>query len=114
VVWERRRPLHPARPHEALEQQVPAAHRSRRRFWLADRPDTMPVWDVAGASLAMEECGPWPAALGDDQWDPYPPQRRVAAALDWHPAYGDRIQQLVFTAPVLDADDVEDLLALVC
>jgi G3E family GTPase len=110
LVWERRRPLHPARLHEALEQLVPAAHRSRGRFWLANRPDMMLAWDAAGGSLAMEECGPWMAALRDERWEVYTPERRAAAALDWDPRYGDRIQQLVFTAHELDVEGVTELL----
>ncbi|MGA5821113.1 CobW family GTP-binding protein [Kitasatospora sp. NPDC094028] len=110
LVWERRRPLHPARLYEALEQLVPAAQRSRGRFWLANRPDLMLAWDAAGANLAVEECGPWLASLPDATWDLYPPARRAAAALDWHPMHGDRIQQLSFTAEGLDVDGITELL----
>ncbi|MFD0332008.1 GTP-binding protein [Streptacidiphilus monticola] len=110
LVWERRRPLHPQRFHAALEELVPAAHRSRGRFWLANRPDTMLAWDAAGAGLVVEDCGPWLAALNDEQWEQYPAQRRAAAALDWHPVHGDRVQQLVFTAAGLDREGIVELL----
>jgi G3E family GTPase len=110
LVWERRRPLHPQRFHAALEELVPAAHRSRGRFWLANRPDTMLAWDAAGAGLVVEGCGPWLAALNDEQWEQYPAQRRAAAALDWHPVHGDRVQQLVFTAAGLDREGIVELL----
>ncbi|MDH6708339.1 G3E family GTPase [Kitasatospora sp. MAA19] len=110
LVWERRRPLHPARLHEALEQLVPAAQRSRGRFWLANRPDLMLAWDAAGANLAVEECGPWLVSLPDAVWELYPPARRAAAALDWDSVHGDRIQQLSFTAEGLDVDGITGLL----
>ncbi|MFF9644094.1 CobW family GTP-binding protein [Kitasatospora aureofaciens] len=110
LVWERRRPLHPARFHEALDLLVPAAQRSRGRFWLANRPDLLLGWDAAGASLVVEECGPWLASLPDASWELYPPQRRAAAALDWDPVHGDRVQQLCFTAEGLDADGIVELL----
>ncbi|AUY52604.1 GTP-binding protein [Streptomyces sp. CB01881] len=110
LVWERRRPLHPGRLHDALELLVPAAQRSRGRFWLANRPDLMLAWDAAGANLAVEECGPWLASLPDAAWELYPPERRAAAALDWHPLHGDRVQQLSFTAEGLDADGIVELL----
>ncbi|MDH6129976.1 GTP-binding protein [Kitasatospora sp. GP82] len=110
LVWERRRPLHPARLHEALEQLVPAAQRSRGRFWLANRPDLMLAWDAAGANLAVEECGPWLVTLPDAAWELYPPARRAAAALDWDSIHGDRIQQLSFTAEGLDVDGITELL----
>lgn len=110
LVWERRRPLHPGRLHAALELLVPAAQRSRGRFWLANRPDLLLAWDAAGANLAVEECGPWLTALPDAAWDRYPPARRAAAALDWHPLHGDRVQRLSFTAEGLDADGITALL----
>ncbi|MFI6151531.1 CobW family GTP-binding protein [Kitasatospora sp. NPDC051170] len=110
LVWERRRPLHPGRLYEALELLVPAAQRSRGRFWLANRPELMLAWDAAGADLAVEECGPWLAGLPDAAWEFYPPSRRAAAALDWHPVHGDRVQQLAFTAEGLDVDGITDLL----
>ncbi|MET9611752.1 CobW family GTP-binding protein [Kitasatospora indigofera] len=110
LVWERRRPLHPARLYEALDLLVPAAHRSRGRFWLANRPEQMLAWDAAGANLAVEECGPWLVSLPDAEWDLYPPARRAAAALDWHPMHGDRTQQISFTAEGLDAHGIIELL----
>ncbi|GAB2720029.1 CobW family GTP-binding protein [Kitasatospora kifunensis] len=110
LVWERRRPLHPARLYEALDQLVPAAQRSRGRFWLANRPDLMLAWDAAGANLAVEECGPWLATLPDAAWELYPPARRAAAALDWDAVHGDRVQQLSFTAEGLDVDGITELL----
>ncbi|MFI5529985.1 CobW family GTP-binding protein [Kitasatospora sp. NPDC051853] len=110
LVWERRRPLHPGRLYEALDLLVPAAQRSRGRFWLANRPEQMLAWDAAGANLAVEECGPWLASLPDAAWELYPPARRAAAALDWHAEHGDRVQQLVFTAEGLDVDGITELL----
>jgi G3E family GTPase len=110
LMWERRRPLHPGRLYEALADLVPAAQRSRGRFWLANRPDRMLAWDAAGGALAVEECGPWLATLPDTAWEAYPPARRAAAALDWDPRYGDRTQQISFTAVGLDTDGVTALL----
>ncbi|AUG81945.1 cobalamin biosynthesis protein CobW [Kitasatospora sp. MMS16-BH015] len=110
LVWERRRPLHPERLYEALDQLVPAAQRSRGRFWLANRPDLLLAWDAAGANLAVAECGPWLVTLPDAAWELYPPVRRAAAALDWDAVHGDRVQQLSFTAEGLDADGIVELL----
>lgn len=52
LVWHRCRPFHPERLYEALEDLTCAAARSRGRFWLADRPDTLLHWDAAGARCA--------------------------------------------------------------
>ncbi|KOG37422.1 CobW family GTP-binding protein [Streptomyces decoyicus] len=110
LVWHRRRPFHPERLYQALEDLACAAVRSRGRFWLADRPDTLLSWDAAGGALCVENAGPWLASLPDAAWDMISPMRRAAAALDWHPEHGDCCQHLVFTAPGLDREGLERLL----
>ncbi|MEU9115885.1 GTP-binding protein [Streptomyces sp. NPDC048483] len=110
LVWHRHRPFHPERLYQALEDLACAAARSRGRFWLADRPDTLLSWDAAGGALCVENAGPWLASLPDAAWDMVPPMRRAAAALDWHPEHGDCCQHLVFTAPGLDREGLERLL----
>jgi G3E family GTPase len=110
MVWHRTRPFHPERLYEALEDITCAAARSRGRFWLADRPDTLLAWDAAGGALCVESAGPWLAALPDAAWELVPPVRRAAAALDWHPEHGDCCQHLVFTSPGLDGDGLARLL----
>ncbi|MBA8976962.1 G3E family GTPase [Streptomyces aureorectus] len=110
LVWRRRRPFHPERLYAALEDLTCAAARSRGRFWLADKPDTLYHWDAAGGALCVESAGPWLGALPDAAWEMVPPVRRAAAALDWHPEHGDRCQHLVFTSPGLDRDGLEQLL----
>ncbi|MFE9561612.1 CobW family GTP-binding protein [Streptomyces sp. NPDC006487] len=109
-VWHRSRPFHPERLYEALEDLCCAAARSRGRFWLADRPDTLLAWDAAGGALCVENAGPWLASLPDAAWEMVPPMRRAAASLDWHPEHGDCCQHLVFTSPGLDRDGLERLL----
>ncbi|CAM5665510.1 Putative metal chaperone YciC [Streptomyces avidinii] len=101
LVWHRHRPFHPERLYAALEDLCRAAARSRGRFWLADRPDTLLAWDAAGGALCVESAGPWLAALPDAAWELVPPVRRAAASVDWHPEHGDRCQHLVFTSPGL-------------
>ncbi|WP_328676752.1 GTP-binding protein [Streptomyces sp. NBC_00322] len=110
LVWHRRRPFHPERLYQALEDLCCAAARSRGRFWLADRPDTLLAWDAAGGALCVENAGPWLASLPDAAWEMVPPIRRAAAALDWHPEHGDCCQHLVFTSPGLDRDGLAQLL----
>ncbi|MFJ7155119.1 CobW family GTP-binding protein [Streptomyces sp. NPDC101118] len=110
LVWRRRRPFHPERLYAALEDLTCAAARSRGRFWLADRPDTLLAWDAAGGALCVEGAGPWLASLPGAAWDLVPPVRRAAASLDWDPVHGDRCQHLVFTSPALDRDGLARLL----
>lgn len=109
-TWRRERPLHPERLHEVLEDLVATTVRSRGRFWLASRPDTLLVWDAAGASLAMEAAGPWLAALPEAAWELVPEHRRVAARMDWAGERGDRCQCLSFTGVSLDTERLVRLL----
>ncbi|WP_181139900.1 GTP-binding protein [Streptomyces sp. Ru71] len=110
LVWRRTRPFHPQRLYAALEDLTCAAARSRGRFWLADRPDTLLSWDAAGGALCVESVGPWLAALPDAAWEMVPAERRLAASLVWHPEHGDRCQYLTFTSPGLDRDGLLSLL----
>ncbi|WUW53172.1 GTP-binding protein [Streptomyces sp. NBC_01456] len=110
LVWRREWPFHPQRLYAALEDLACAAARSRGRFWLADRPDTLLSWDAAGGALCVESAGPWLAALPEAAWEMVPAERRVAASLDWHPEHGDRCQYLTFTSPGLDGDALVTLL----
>ncbi|MEV7393721.1 GTP-binding protein [Streptomyces sp. NPDC091215] len=109
-VWRHERPFHPQRLYAALEDLTCAAARSRGRFWLADRPDTLLSWDAAGGALCVESAGPWLAALPDAAWEMVPAERRLAASVDWHPEHGDRCQYLTFTSPGLDRDGLPALL----
>ncbi|NGO77623.1 cobalamin biosynthesis protein CobW [Streptomyces sp. YC504] len=109
-VWHAHRPFHPERLYQALEDLTCAAARSRGRFWLADRPDTLLAWDAAGGALCVENAGPWLASLPDAAWELVPAVRRAAAALDWHPEHGDCCQHLVFTSPGLDRDGLRQVL----
>lgn len=106
LVWKARRPLHPARLYQALEQLVPAAQRSRGRFWLANRPGAMLAGDAADGSFAVQECGPWLACLPDEEWELYTP----SVAAEWDTRYCDRVQLLAFTAQDIDADGIRELL----
>ncbi|MBL1110424.1 GTP-binding protein [Streptomyces sp. 5-8] len=109
-VWRGERPFHPGRLFTALEDLTCAAARSRGRFWLADRPDTLLSWDAAGGALCVQPAGPWLAALPDAAWEMVPAERRLAASVAWHPEHGDRCQYLTFTSPGLDRDGLSALL----
>ncbi|MEQ4721042.1 GTP-binding protein [Nonomuraea sp. B19D2] len=103
AVWHSRRPLHPARLFEAVDELVTESVRSRGRFWLANRPGELLAWDAVAGIVSVEAAGPWLATLPRAAWDLVSPARRLAADLDWDPERGDRVQHLVFTGPDLDA-----------
>ncbi|MGW9347808.1 GTP-binding protein [Nocardiopsis flavescens] len=110
VVWSRRRPLHPGRLHEAMDDLVSMTLRGRGRLWLGSRPDTVLVWDSHRDLATVAAAGPWLAALPEAALELVSEARRTAALLDWDPAVGDRGQHLAFTGVDLDADRLTALL----
>ncbi|MGC5014147.1 CobW family GTP-binding protein [Streptosporangium sp. DT93] len=110
LVWRRRRPLHPARLFDAVDELVTESVRSRGRFWLATRPERLLAWDAVAGAVSVEDAGPWLAALPGAAWELVSPARRTAASLDWDAEYGDRVQHLVLTGPDLDVGRVTALL----
>lgn len=57
LVWHSRRPFHPERLYAALEDLTCAAARSRGRFWLADKADTLLHWDAPAERCAWRARG---------------------------------------------------------
>ncbi|KAB8194643.1 hypothetical protein FH608_015780 [Nonomuraea phyllanthi] len=110
TVWRSRRPLHPGRLFEAVDELVTESVRSRGRFWLANHPSELLAWDAVAGIVSVEAAGPWLAALPRAAWDLVSPARRLAADLAWDPEHGDRVQHLVFTGPGLDTDRFHALL----
>ena len=53
------RPFHPERLLANLDVLGGEPVRSRGRFWLPDRPDSLCAWDGAGAQLSIGDAGPW-------------------------------------------------------
>ncbi|MFB6392855.1 GTP-binding protein [Polymorphospora sp. 2-325] len=111
AVFRARRPFHPGRLKDRLERINAEAVRSRGHLWLASQPETVVAWDFAGGGLGLGSLGRWLTVLPDAHWNAVPDQRRLAAALDWDPYYGDRHQHLVFIGLDLDPAELHRTLA---
>jgi G3E family GTPase len=88
-----RRPFHPERLHVALDHLLDGVVRARGRIWLATRPADVLWLESAGGGLQLGRVGTW-LDTDDDAWRAAEPERRAAAALHWHPRWGDRMQQI--------------------
>ncbi|HEY4022391.1 MAG TPA: GTP-binding protein [Pseudonocardiaceae bacterium] len=109
LLFHDSRPFHPGRLSYALDALLDGVVRTRGRLWLASQPDAVLWLESAGGGLNLGRVGEWLAASEPALW-PDDPQRRVMAALRWHPYYGDRAQDLSIL--VHDADPVQLLASL--
>jgi len=100
-VFESRRPFHPERFAELLDEFPDNVVRSKGHFWLAGRPEFGLGIDVAGQSIRLEPAGRWIAALPEDEqaeyFETYPDLEET-----WHPEYGDRGSRLVLIGTEMD------------
>ncbi|WP_229070254.1 GTP-binding protein [Actinoplanes sp. DH11] len=110
VLFETRRPFHPERLHDALEELTGEALRGRGQLWIASQPDTALAFEFAGGTLELGSLGYWLAALPVERWMETSDERRLAADLDWDPYYGDRRTVLALIGLHLDPTAVTGLL----
>ncbi|SEO50833.1 GTPase, G3E family [Halorientalis persicus] len=108
-VFESRRPFHPERFAEVLNEFPPNVVRSKGRFWLAGREEMGLGLNVAGQSIRIEPAGQWIAALSEKEQQEYLDTYPELEA-NWHPEYGDRSSRLVLIGTDMDHDTVRESL----
>ena len=104
MLFRSRRPFHPQRLHDALDDLTAEALRGRGKLWLASQPDTAISWESAGGGILLGNLGHWLAALPRERWTEASDMRRLAADADWDPYYGDRATALSFVGFDLEVD----------
>lgn len=109
-MFETRRPFHPQRLHDALEDLTEHALRGRGQLWIASQPDTVLAFEFAGGGVSLGTLGYWLAALPADRWAETSAERRIAADLSWDPYYGDRRTVLALIGLHLDHAAITGLL----
>ncbi|MBK5930792.1 zinc metallochaperone GTPase ZigA [Halochromatium salexigens] len=103
-VYEARRPFHPQRFFDAMQQDWPGnLLRSKGYFWLASRHDLAGHWSQAGGVVRHGAVGWWWSAVSEPNW-PDDPEQRVRILSDFEGDFGDRRQQLVFIGQHLEID----------
>ena len=69
--------------------------RSKGFFWVAADHHVAYEWAQAGGVSNVHPSGLWWAAVPREDWE-HPEGEGPDAQPDWHPRYGDRVQQIVF------------------
>lgn len=100
-VYRARRPFHPMRLWQWLQQPWPGVLRSKGLFWIASRPDLIALWSQAGGAGAVRCVGRWYAALSKEQW-PEDEEEYQRLQGVWDPEFGDRSQELVLIGRKMD------------
>jgi G3E family GTPase len=93
-VYRARRPFHPERFWNFIQQEWQGVIRSKGHFWLASRNDLVGSWSQAGAVSRHGLAGFWCAAVDRSQW-PADEEGRSMIRERWQQPYGDRQQELV-------------------
>jgi G3E family GTPase len=105
-VYRARRPFHPQRLWDALNEVFPGVLRAKGFFWLATKHDIIGVYSQAGNCVNTEPQRLWYAALPKDQW-PDDEASLSALANLWLEPYGDRMQEMVFIGIDLGREEIE-------
>lgn len=108
LVFRDKRPFHPMRLWEYLNNYPEGILRAKGLFWLASRPDDALNFSQAGGSFRLEKAGVW--------WGSMPMNHRVQYASfvenqefiegRWDKKWGDRINELVFIGQNLNKDQM--------
>ncbi len=100
-VYRSRQPFHPARIHAVLNGDLPGVIRAKGHFWIANRPNWVAEYSLAGAVSSVTPLGGWWASVRRERW-PTHPDALAEVAAKWLEPWGDRRQELVFIGAGMD------------
>lgn len=100
-VYRGRRPFHPQRLWDFIDEGWPGVLRSKGFIWLASRPRFAGTWSQAGLSIVIDPAGFWLASVPRDSW-PDDPELMSWIESHWDEEVGDRRQELVLIGQDMD------------
>jgi G3E family GTPase len=105
-VYRRRRPFHPERWMEWLENWPVEIVRAKGFFWLASRNNMTGILSQAGPSVMIQGAGEWIAAYPEEEKNQM--LREEPELLDrWDKDFGDRMTELVFIGHEMNREEIE-------
>ena len=103
--YRRARPFDPERFGEWLSDPPTSLVRGKGNVWLANRWHESFGYSCAGSVHRVFPAGRWWADYGGATWPTCDTARRRLLAC-WHPRFGDRRQDVVFTGVDLDIEEI--------
>jgi G3E family GTPase len=108
VVYRARRPFHPERLWEFLDDEAWGdVLRSKGFVWVASRDEWAGLWSQAGVSCQLDPAGIWWRDVPLDDW-PDDPAERAAIRSVMEPRWGDRRQEIVLIGAGMDVERLMD------
>lgn len=108
-VYRSRRPFHPQRFFDRLNQDWNGVLRSKGFFWLGSKIDKIGIWSQAGRVARLDFGGFWWAAVPREHW-PESEVFQVELQKKWNAEVGDCRQELVFIGIGMDELAIYDSL----
>jgi G3E family GTPase len=108
-VYRARRPFHPGRLWDVLQERMPGVIRAKGFFWLASRHNHAGIWSQAGHAFRDDLAGRWWASLPREEWPQEALAQEEITRLQEGP-YGDRRQELAFIGEGMDCGYIEHCL----
>lgn len=100
-VYRKRRPFHPARLYQYLNNLPAQIVRAKGLMWLAARGDMAATFSQAGPSIQFGPAGYWVAAMPTEQQQALLASEPELAAR-WDENYGDRMTEVVIIGIEMD------------
>lgn len=100
-VYRARRPFHPQRFWQVMQDELSGVVRSKGFFWLASRAEYAGSWSQAGGVARQGLAGRWWVSIPKERW-PQDEETRSAIMANWVDGSGDARQELVFIGMDMD------------
>ena len=104
--FEARRPFHPQRFSDFLNNQFEGLYRAKGYFWLATQPDFIAEMSLAGTVVEYQPSGFWWDGIPEEQW-PKDEESLGFIKQNWDDQFGDRFQKLIFIGKPDILDDIQ-------
>ncbi|WP_336777795.1 zinc metallochaperone GTPase ZigA [Pantoea sp. USHLN256] len=108
-VFRARRPFHPVRFSQVIENELNGVVRSKGYFWLASRPRHAGSWSQAGGVSRQGLAGMWWVSVPKERW-PQDEENLQYILDNWVDGSGDARQELVFIGIDMDEAVLRDKL----